>query len=226
MHLQNVYQLLGLPVPDELHEPVTQAVASVSVGSEFALTPAVDGRRASAESWAGAGVFDPTLGQGAMHAATQGIRRVRYGTDASNMYLRVEFADSFMPGPGDTLALYLCYPGQVRLNSPITFDGKLPDCSTQDWQFAHEVRVTWDPMDAVLSQAGEYNSWHALKTYVRIAYQDVLDISIPLKSLRQEPGAEMRLAIALGSNGTLTELVPRDAAIPLHVSAKVPVAGH
>ncbi|MNS26052.1 Alpha-amylase 1 [compost metagenome] len=226
LHLQNVYQLLGLPVPDELHEPVTQAVASVPVGSEFALTPAVDGRRASAESWAGAGVFDPTLGQGAMHAATQGIRRVRYGTDTSNMYLRVEFADSFMPGPGDTLALYLCYPGQVRLNSPITFDGKLSDCSTQDWQFAHEVRVTWDPMDAVLSQAGEYNSWHALKTYVRIAYQDVLDISIPLKSLRQEPGAEMRLAIAHGSNGAITELLPRDAAIPLYVSAKVAVAGH
>jgi len=226
LHLQNVYQLLGLPVPDELLEPVTQAVASAPAVSEFALTPTVDGRRASTESWAGAGVFDPTLGQGAMHAATQGIRRVRYGTDASNLYLRVEFADSFMPGPGDTLALYLCYPGQVRLNSSINFEGKLPDCKTQDWQFAHEVRVTWDPMDAVLSQAGEYNSWHALKTYVRIAYQDVLDISIPLKSLRQEPGAEMRLAIALGSNGSLTELLPRDAAIPLHVSAKVPVAGH
>ncbi len=226
LHLQNVYQLLGQPVPEELLEPVAHAEAPAPAVKEFALTPSVDGRLASAETWKDAGVFDPTLGQGAMHAATQGIRRIRYGTDASNIYLRVEFADSFLPGPGDTLALYLCYPGQTRFNAPINFDCKLADCPTQDWHFAHEVRVTWDPMDAVLSQAGEYNTWHALKTYVRIAYQDVLDISLPLKSLRQEAGAEIRLAIALGSNGVITELLPRAAAIPLHVSAKVPVAGH
>jgi alpha-amylase/alpha-mannosidase (GH57 family) len=226
LHLQNVYQLLGQPVPEELLEPVAHAEAPAPAVKEFALTPSVDGRLASAETWKDAGIFDPTLGQGAMHAATQGIRRIRYGTDAANMYLRVEFADSFLPGPGDTLALYLCYPGQTRFNAPINFDCKLADCPIQDWLFAHEVRVTWDPMDAVLSQAGEYNTWHALKTYVRIAYQDALDISLPLKSLRQEAGAEIRLAIALGSNGVITELVPRSVAIPLNVSAKVPVAGH
>ncbi len=226
LHLQNVYQLLDLPVPSELLEPVARPAVLIPTVKEFALTPAIDGRRSSSESWKGAGVFDPTVGQGAMHAATHGVRRLRYGTDATNLYLRVEFADSFEPGPGDVLAIYLCYPGQTRFNAAIAFDDKLPNCPIQDWRFAHEVRVTWDPMDAVLSQAGEYDTWHALKTYVRSAYQDVLDIALPLKSLHQEPGAEVRLAIALGSNGNLTELMPREAAIPLHVSGKVAVAGH
>lgn len=226
LHLQNVYQLLELPVPAELLEPVTQAPAPIPSVQDFTLTPSIDGRRSSSESWKDAGVFDPALGQGAMHAAMKGIRRLRYGTDEAHLHLRVEFADSFMPGPGDTLALYLCYPGQTRYNSSVQFEGRLADCPTQDWRFAHEIRVTWDPMDAVLSLAGEYDTWHALKTYVRIAYEDVLDISVPLKSLHQDPGSEMRLAIALGANGLLTELLPRDAAIPLHVSQKLPVAGH
>jgi hypothetical protein len=226
LHLQNVYQLLGHPVPEELLEPVGQARESESVLREFALTPPIDGRLASAERWKAAGLFDPTVGQGAMHAATQGVRRVRYGTDATNLYLRVEFADSFQPRAGDSLSVYLCYPGQTRHNSGITLGRKLANCPIQDWHFAHEIRVTWDPMDAVLSQAGEYNSWHALKTYVRIAYQDVLDISLPLKSLHQEVGAELHMAIALGSNGRITELLPRDTAISLNVSAKVPVIGH
>lgn len=226
LHLQNVYQLLDLPVPEALLEPVAEPPEPEPTLPEFALTPAIDGRLSSSESWRGAGVFDPTLGQGAMHAAAQGVRRVRFGTDANNLYVRVEFADAFMPGPGDTLAVYLCYPGQTRFNSPIHFAGKLVDCPTADWHFAHEVRVTWDPWDAVLSQAGEYGSWHALKTYVRIAYHDVLDIALPLKSIHQELGTEVRLAIALASNGVVTELLPRHAAIPLYVSAEVPVAGH
>lgn len=225
LHLQNVYQLLGEPVPEELLQPVAQAMDARPLLLEYPVTPRVDGRLASGESWRQAGLYDPTVGQGAMHAAARGIRRVRYGTDAAYLYLRVEFVDAFVPKPGDVLAVYLCYPGQVRFNSPLPFERTLKDCSTQDWRFAHEVRVSWDTQEAVLSQAGEYDSWHALKTFVRAASQDALDLAVPLKSLHLDPGTEVHMAIALGNQRSLTEVLPRHGAIPLRVAAKVPVAG-
>ncbi|MBU6430600.1 MAG: glycoside hydrolase, partial [Cyanobacteria bacterium REEB65] len=83
LHLTNAYQLQDLPVPEALSQPIASAAPT-----ELPLFPAE-------------GSYDPTAGQGTMHAAAKTLGRIEYSTDSQEICFDIELAPGFGVGSGD-----------------------------------------------------------------------------------------------------------------------------
>ncbi len=225
LHLQNVYRLLELSVPVELERPVTKPAPATPQLPITAINPRLDGLMNSAPEWAGASIYDPTSGQGAMHAAATGVRRIRLGHNDQELLVRLEFAESFAPTPQDSLALYVYYPGQPRINSPINFKKGQATGTTKDYYFAHEIRYDWADSIAYISFAGETNTWVQIDLAAHSAFHETLDLAIPFRALSVAPGQEIHLVVALARAGELVELAPANHGLAVRVPKLMPVLG-
>lgn len=93
-HLANVYQALGLHPPDELSRPISGAVAKESHDVPTGVINAtVDGEITSYFEWLGAGLFHVDNRSGAMHGQRFVIRELRYGSNGSSLFLRLDFEE-------------------------------------------------------------------------------------------------------------------------------------
>jgi alpha-amylase/alpha-mannosidase (GH57 family) len=93
-HLRRVYELIGRPAPAMLDAPIRAALFTPAVAvPERSITPVIDGRRSDHE-WSGAGSFIVERVGGTMHRADVFERRVFFGSDDRNLYLRY---DTTMP---------------------------------------------------------------------------------------------------------------------------------
>lgn len=93
-HVANVYRLLDEPVPTELSRPI---LSTVSFGLHEPPTgvvqASIDGAVSSYFEWLGAGLYRLDQRSGAMHSLRSLIQELRYGSDGSNIYLRVDFSE-------------------------------------------------------------------------------------------------------------------------------------
>ncbi|MDZ4802120.1 MAG: glycoside hydrolase family 57 protein [Bryobacteraceae bacterium] len=102
-HLANVYTLLGLSPPDELSRPILK----LSV-TEFHQPPTgpvqamIDGEVTSYFEWLGAGVYHVDHRSGAMHGQRFFVQELRYGSDAHNLFLRLDFVEAAVVTGRDT----------------------------------------------------------------------------------------------------------------------------
>jgi alpha-amylase/alpha-mannosidase (GH57 family) len=121
-HLRNVYQLLSLPIPDELFvSNISTADRSVPVAPPSGLLkPVIDGEETSYFEWLGAGIVDPRAAAGAMHQIEEQVQQVsgiRFGFDLATLYVRVDAgasAAALLAG-GSRLELSFLNPAGVRV---------------------------------------------------------------------------------------------------------------
>lgn len=222
LHLQNVYRMLELPIPEELDSPITKPAPKTPPLPMVGLVPRLDGLLASTTDWVGAGVCDPTLGQGAMHAAAGVIRRIRYGHNDFELLVRVEFSDQFTPQPEDSLALYMCYPGQPRINSPVNYSFGKEAAETARYHFAHEIRYEWATQTATISYAGETFTWVPIDLAAHAVYAETLDLAVPFRALSAAPGQEILFVVAVGRAGQLLAVVPGREGLTGRVPSAMP----
>lgn len=92
-HLIHVYELLGLRAPGELLVPIEMVADRVvrRFESQFPSPPIIDGKESHYYEWKAAIEFEPAGQSGAMKTAEQsGIRKLYYGGDRGNFYLRAD----------------------------------------------------------------------------------------------------------------------------------------
>lgn len=91
-HLANVYRALHLTPPDELSRPIAGTVVT-----EFhqpptgPICPTIEGEVTSYFEWLGAGSYRLDQRTGAMHGQRFLTREMFYGTEGTNLFLRVDF---------------------------------------------------------------------------------------------------------------------------------------
>ncbi len=91
-HLSNVYRALGLAPPEQLSRPILRVpVREFHEAPSGPIQPAIDGEVTSFFEWLGAGVYRVDARSGAMHGRAPLARELRYGHDASSLYLRLDF---------------------------------------------------------------------------------------------------------------------------------------
>jgi alpha-amylase/alpha-mannosidase (GH57 family) len=94
-HLQNVYRILGAPVPDFLNVHICRSEVSIeSHAPNRLITPVVDGRVTSYYEWSGAIVYEAGRAMGAMYQGNRVINMIHFGGNLENFYLRADFNPS------------------------------------------------------------------------------------------------------------------------------------
>ena len=125
LHLANVYRALGQMPPEDLSRPILQAVASATHDVPTAIIrPKIDGEISSYFEWLGAGVYKVDSRSGAMHGQRFIIRELQYGSDGSNLFLRLDFEERAAADlPGATIVVQVAPASQperiTTFNVPI-----------------------------------------------------------------------------------------------------------
>ena len=219
LHLRRVYERVGVTPPAELDAPIAPVVVGGDPLEGGMLPPVLDGRLGAAE-WAGSALHDPTIGQGAMHAAAKAVRRVHYGCDLDQLYLGLAWAETFAPAPGDEVGVYFFHPGRARLNALLPYGRGAEAAPTAGYHFGHAVRLDPTGARAVIQEAGEDDAWHTVgEPAAWMAGSGALELALPLAWLDADPGQELRFVVAVARAGALVEVVPREGGLAFTVPA-------
>ncbi len=91
-HLANVYRFLGMSPPEELSRPILRMAArDERVPPTGPIRPVMDGEVTSYFEWLGAGLYRVDERSGSMHGKKFLVREVYFGSDGSNLFLRIDF---------------------------------------------------------------------------------------------------------------------------------------
>jgi alpha-amylase/alpha-mannosidase (GH57 family) len=91
--LRAAYEAAGLPVPDPVREPIRRGAARGYVSPSGRVRATLDGRITDFFEWQAAGHVEAVYG--AMQSGARLVRQLVFGTDGTDLYLRV---DPFEPG--------------------------------------------------------------------------------------------------------------------------------
>jgi hypothetical protein len=98
-HLANVYRALDQEPPPELSQPILHVAAPVSYDQPTGpIRAVIDGEVTSYFEWLGAGLYRVDSRSGAMHGQQFVIKEMRYGSDGSNLYIRLDFEHNLLSG--------------------------------------------------------------------------------------------------------------------------------
>ncbi len=222
LHLQNIYTLLGQPVPPALLQPIASKGKGAASGQGTPpagiIRPTVDGSYTSLAEWEGAGHLDLSLGDGAMHRGDRLVSALHYGMDEDWVYLRVDLQRDLLK-PDHRLVVYACTPGKPRLNSPVRF--KLSPAQahavppTQRYLYAYEIQAAHLQAASHTVSVAEAVSDHLWvdrpDVQVSIALGDVLELALPFDALGVEPGEVLGLALAVVEQEVVVTFAPHPA---------------
>ncbi len=189
-HQQNVYRILGEDIPVYLTEPIRSREHdfAINLPTDF-ISPTIDGRVTHFYEWTGAGSFDPQKTQGSMFLSGAPIRKIFYGFDQINFYLRVEFDPEILSGNIDQMALV------VRIHNNVEFEWKLP--------------LLASPLD-VPARVGQ-------SAPMLWACQKMGEGALSLAAAKFSPGERLHLICELWDGERLLDQCPRGRSVPIHV---------
>jgi alpha-amylase/alpha-mannosidase (GH57 family) len=118
-HLANVYRALALEPPTDLSRPILRTAPPETHDPPTGpIRATIDGEVTSYFEWLGCGLYVVDARSGAMHGQRFVIREMRYGSDGSNLYIRLDFVQSMisaMQGAVVTLQVApLAEPGKIK----------------------------------------------------------------------------------------------------------------
>jgi alpha-amylase/alpha-mannosidase (GH57 family) len=92
-HLSNVYRALGQTPPAALSQSILQSQqGEIHEPPKNPIHATIDGKVTDYFEWMGAGRYHPDPRSGAMHGGTPPLRELFYGSDESNLYVRLDGA--------------------------------------------------------------------------------------------------------------------------------------
>jgi alpha-amylase/alpha-mannosidase (GH57 family) len=198
-HLENVYRILAAPVPDALNIPIgdTQPRGVLREPADL-IQPQIDGEVTSYYEWVGAGIYEPFRAMTTMYQGEQLVKAVYFGFDATTFYLRIDFRPAADISAATSLAVDFLQP------HPISFIVR--DLTAQDTSC--EIL---DESRQCVQQGGATEA-------VRFAFKTILELAIPLSTLRSRPDDTGAFCISLTHGkiqlerhpaaGTITVAIP------------------
>ncbi len=185
-HLRNVWTHMGLAPPDQLSRPICTAAfvpeTESVVQPRSLLSPTIDGVVTDFFEWRGAGTINTQPPLGAMWKADGLFTGVRFCWSHEQLSLRFDFDE----------AAQARHPG-MRVD--ITLQGQ-----------RHTFRLAFaldppGPDHFVLSQATGPDTWMEIGPYRSICRNRVVELALPWKDLRLEPGQDVQMSIVIVEHG-------------------------
>ncbi|MCD6326587.1 glycoside hydrolase [bacterium] len=206
-HIANVFSIIGKQPPFDLSIPIKSPpkVRLARQPRQF-LQPVLDGKDTRYYEWLSAGMFDQQSGgRGAMHQVSALARRLYFGFDPENLYIRIDFmgsaADVLAAAGEMELVIDFTSPSRIRL-------GILP--KGESGSSAASL--------AVLSYEG--SEWRQDKMLDSVAIDQIVELSAPLAVLGCKPGDRLEFAARLLRGGSVLESIPEVSAIETLVPSR------
>ena len=205
-HLSNAYRAAGLEPPAQLLLPISSAAKTVATREPHMLiSPKIDGLAETYYEWKGAGFYAIGKAEGTMHKGTAWLVGVHYGFDAQNLYLRL-----------DPVSTARDEKTRSREDMSLAVSLVLPGSGS-----AIEYRVTFPFRRGVNEWAllGPANG-QALAPIAKgstIAFQKVMELSLPLATLGAKPGAKLDIAVRVLSDDVEIDRYPRTGSVSVAV---------
>jgi alpha-amylase/alpha-mannosidase (GH57 family) len=182
-HLIRAYNLLGLPTPATIRRTLRGAPAEGIDGEHIPhIAPTVDGRDTHFYEWRNAELFDAASDQGADHRSVSSMRRVLFGVNEANLFLRVDGISGKDLENGSIL-LRFTLPRPVEARAPLARGSR--------------GALEWLAGAAGGGDAGEY------------AVGNVIEIRVPLARLGASVGTVVYWRVVLEQSGEAVEVIPR-----------------
>ena len=192
-HLMNVYRLLALEIPIELHEPIKKQLPAGFVRDPAALiTPAITGVVNDYFEWLAAGLYDLTRQSSTMHATEGLLQSFFYGFDLSYFYFRVDGVQSLEKTlqQDDLLSLHLIHGSEFRL----------------------EMQLGAGERELQVKKGG---GWHGSGSVTRYSIGRIAEARIPLSALGLKAGDKVSSYFTFTRRGDQLGRWPADATLPL-----------
>jgi alpha-amylase/alpha-mannosidase (GH57 family) len=190
-HLMNVYRIIGLDVPDELHVPILREdrEARPTVELTALISPTIDGQVTNYFEWLSAGFYDVARGGGTMHRGASVISHIYYGFDLKNFFLRLDPSQSLQDDNVHDLGFF------VNFIAPKGHDVEIRIAP-------NERRVT-----ATLFR-GENSERKEAATINNVAANEIIELAIPFELLGVKPKDEIHCFITVERKGSEVEKWP------------------
>ncbi len=185
-HLQNVYQLLGVPIPSTLKTYICRSELHRETRNPTDLiTPVIDGQVTSFYEWDGAGLYAPSRAMSAMYRSERVVEVVYFGCDLAKFYLRVDFQTKSKRPSNLVLRVNFIQPAHCTLDvSPLERGQcKAVLIDTSDTKRSSEVQG--------------------------VALQEILEVQIPFAKLGWRPTQQVGFFLQLLGDGVELERHPQ-----------------
>jgi alpha-amylase/alpha-mannosidase (GH57 family) len=214
--LEQVYLCLGLPAPAWLRTPIlveAQAEARRRMPAG-AIHPTLAASE-SAKGWERAGYVDPTPAGGVMQKAQTALRRLYFGSNETDLVLRLESNEDFGARP---VSIYLSLLDGERSNRrPRGYDAsaglELPPIGL-DW----EIRLS--PDEASLYRSAGQEIWTFARALDAAGRGPrVREVSVPYRVLGLEAGCAVGLFAVLYQGPAALEALPSSGYVSFLIGA-------
>ncbi len=187
-HLQNVYRIVGAPVPEALQAHICRSeLARESRQPTELITPQIDGVITSYYEWAGAGLYEVGRSQSAMYQAERIVEAIHFGGDLRQFAFRLDVRGDPENLPGNlTLRINFLQPHGESL----VVSGFAVGVSQAE---------LFDTSAAVPRKIGETREVRFLR---------VLEVAMPYETLRWKARDEVLFFAQLLQNGVELERYP------------------
>src|SRR5438552_3793429 len=197
LHLRNIYMSCQQPPPASLYQPIVkEGESSASKRPDRKITPKLNGV-IDHDEWSAGGYVDVTALFGAMHPPTGAVRRIWFGHDDHNLYLRFDLLGGEQaPRAVELEMLFSASPGRRRGDNP-TPSGRAKRTARGDFGFdpAYRLKARRDGGEFELelremtqAAAGAPPRWAG-----RASADEALAFAIPFEALGQDRGERAHL---------------------------------
>jgi len=222
-HLSNVYQLLGSTPPDHLAQPIFGGESRPEFTPQtHYIHPRITGDMVRYFEWMGAAIYTADHRAGAMHGKRFLVDSVWAGIDESNVYGRLDFADS-VPDTDFALAVNLeswAESGQ-RPRRALRLDVQVEGGKIHSWQMGSPDSP--DPLASSQRPADTVKLALARNFEFRIALESLL--AKPVQGAREAPkgkpvspaATKVRLRFSIWQNRLPVDALPLEGWIELQL---------
>ena len=218
LHLRNIYMSLGERPPAILYQPIVKdAQASASQRPVRKITPKLNGV-VDDEEWSSGGYVDVTALFGAMHLPRGAVRRIWFGHDDRNLYLRFDLlGDGRTPRPVELEMFFSGRPG-----------GGMPAAGRTRLSLAGAAEFGFDPAFRLTARAEGRDFQLELREVTaggavpprwsaRATGGQALAFAVPFDALGHDPGETLEMVAVAFEGGKAVEQLPPTGAIAVRV---------
>jgi hypothetical protein len=156
--------------------------------------------------WTGAGYLEPLPSTGTMQQGHTLIRRLYYGYNPADLFLRLELNEPLLPY---RVAFYLAVPGQTKLNRRVRFADTNPALELSSVGLAWEIALPAGRHEAALNRADGQEVWRLVKTLAPVAVGErAVELAVSLEGLGLRLGDAVELVATLVQDEVLVEALP------------------